>query len=294
MKKDELLKKLESDKGDTDYILRTQDEEKTFLDNHKATILEKELDPAVSKIHTQYDDDLFSLFGIRKKPGEKTYKFMKDQFSSLKEKADRVEALESEISELKKGSPDDAKRLKEIKDLQDQLKRLKDDHEAELGKIGKQNLKNSVKSEIERGLMNLKLKPGIPDSMKQIYIDTIINELSENAEFRDGKVVFLDKEGKALRDPQTMAPFTAEALLKDKMKDVIDAGRKVEGPGIGSELPKDKNGKVNLDFVLPGDVKDKAQLGDYLVKELGIKRGSKEYTEAYGKYSTTLPFPGEK
>lgn len=286
MKKEEILKQLESDKGDTDYILRTQDEEKAFLENHKANVLEKELDPAVAKIHTQYDEDLFSLFGVRKKPGEKTYKFMKDQFTALKEKADKVEALETEIAELKKGSPDDAKRLKEIKDLQEQIRKLKEDHDIELTKIAKQNLKNNVKSEIERSLINLKLKPGIPESMKQVYIDKIINELSEDAEIREGKIVFLDKEGKALRDPATLAPYTAEALLKDRMKDVIEVGRQIPGPGIGKEIPRDDKGKPIINV---SGITSRQKLGDYLVKDLGLKRGSKDFDEAYKEYGQNLP-----
>jgi hypothetical protein len=286
MKKDEILKTLESDKGDTDFILRSQDEERTFLENHKQTVLEKELDPAVSKIHNQYDEDLFKIFGERKRPGEKTYKFMQEKFGTLKERADKAAQLEGEIAELKKGNPDDSKRLKEIKELQDQLRELKNTHEAELTKIGKQNLRNSVKSEIERGLMNLKLKPGIPESMKQVYIDSVINELSENAEVRDGKIVFLDKDGKALRDPQTMAPFTAEALLKDRMKDVIDLGRTQKGPGIVDDVKDDKGNTI---ITIPDGITSRQKLGEYLVKDLGIKNNTPEYREAYAKYGKDLP-----
>jgi hypothetical protein len=287
MKKEEIIKKLESDKGDTDYILRSQDEEKTFLENHKADVLEKELDPAVAKIHTQYDEDLFSLFGTRKKPGEKTYKFMKDQFNTLKDKADKVDQLESEIAKLKDGNPDDAKRLKEIKDLQDQLRKLKEDHDAELTKIAKQNLKSNVRSEIERAYMNLKIKPGIPDSMKQVYLDTIINELSENAEVREGKTVFLDKDGKALRDNATMAPYTAEALLRERMKDVIDTGRKQEGPGIGEKIEMNEKGAPII--TRPTHITTRQALGDYLVKDLGIKRNTEEFRKAYEEYGKDLP-----
>jgi hypothetical protein len=287
MKKEEILKKLESDKGDTDYILRSQDEEKAFLENHKSTVLEKELDPAVSKIHNQYDDDLFDLFGKRKKPGEKTYNFMKSEFKNLKEKAEKVDLLEGEIAKLKEGNPDDAKRLKEIKDLQIQLTKLKEEHESELNKLGKQNIENSVRKEIEIARASLKIKAGIPEAVLQAYTENVISELCKNAEVRDGKSVFLDKEGKALRDPQTLNPFTAEALLKERMKDVIDTGRKIEGPGIGKEIPKDDKGKLQI--ARPDSITSRQKLGDYLVKELGIKRNTKEFDEAYAEYGKDLP-----
>lgn len=287
MKKEEVLKFIE-EKGDTSYIVRTETDDKAFLENYGRSVLEKELDPAIGKIHTQYDDDLEKIFGKRKKPGEKTYNFMKSEFQSWKEKADRVEQLETEIEGLKKGSPDLESKLREIKSLQNQLNELKANHEKELAGLAKQNLRNNVKSEIERGLMGIKIKSGIPEAMQKVYVDTIINELSDNAEIRDGKIVFLDKEGKAMRDPATMAPYTAEALLKDRMKDVIETGRKVEGVGITEPIKKE-DGKTKLNVLLPESVKSREQLSKWLVEELGIKNHTQEYRELYHEYGKDLP-----
>lgn len=290
MKKEEIVTKLES-AGDADYILRSQDEEKTFLDNYKASILENEVG-AKSELYKRLEDDIFGITGVKKQKDEQLNKYIKGTLSSMKSKAERVDELESEITELRKNKPDDAK-LQEIKDLQKQITKIKTEHESELTEIGKRTLKNSVKSEIERGLMNLKIKPGIPEAMKQVYIDSVIEELSKNAEIRDGKIVFLDAEGKALRDNQTMAPYTAEALLKERMKDVVDTGKPlVKGPGIiDNPIVKDDKGNLKTNFILPGDIKDKGQLGEYLVKELGLKSNSKEYRAAYAELSPGLPPP---
>ena len=97
----------------------------------------------------------------------------------------------------------------------------------------------------------------------------------------------LDAEGKALRDHQTMAPFTAESILRERMKDVIETGRKVEGPGIKDPVEKE-NGKTKLNVALP-DFKSRAELGEYLVKELGIKNHTQEYRELYAEYGKELP-----
>ena len=289
MKKDEVIKLIE-EKGDTSYVVRTEADDKTFLENYGKSVLEKELDPAISKVHNQYDDDLEKIFGKRKKPGEKTYNFMKSEFQGWKERADKVEQLETEIESLKKGSPEVEAKLREIKTLQGQINDLKKDYETKIDQMSKQNLRNNVKAEIERGLMGLKIKAGIPESMQKIYVDSVINELSEHAEIRDGKIVFLDEKGVALRDPSTMAPYTAESLLKERMKDVIDTGRMVKGPGIGNDEPFKKDGKVNV--ILPDHVKNRVELGEYLVKELGIKRNTKEYMEAYAELGKELPaFP---
>ena len=293
MKKEDITKKLESDKGDTDYILRSQDEEKTFLDNYGKSVLERELDPAISKIHTQYDDDLFEIFGKRKKPGEKTYKFMKDEFKSWKERAERVESLESEIAELKKGKPDDAK-LQEIKDLQKELGRVKQEHQAEIQNVRRENMELLIKKDVQKAVANIKRKPGIPDEIWDTYIDKIAADLVKNAEIRDGKTVFLDANKTALRNKATMAEYTAEEIVLERLpKDVIDTGRQpVKGPGIVDHpLVKDDKGNLKTNFILPGDIKDKGQLGEYLVKELGIKRNSKEYMAAYAELSPALPMP---
>lgn len=287
MKKEEIIKFIE-EKGDTSYVIRTEDDDKKFLENYGKSVLEKELDPAISKVHNQYDDDLEKIFGERKKPGEKTYNFMKDKFKTWKEKADKVESLEGEIETLKKGSPEVESKLREIKSLQGQMDKLKQEYEGKITEMSKQNLKNNVKSEIERGLLGLKVKSGIPEAMKQLYVDKIIDDLAANAEIRDGKVVFLDGEGKALRDPSTMAPYTAEALLKERMKDVIDTGHQQKGPGLPDPMQKGPNGELNI--ILPDNIRTKVQLGDYLVKELGIKNTTKEYRDAYAKYSKDLKF----
>ncbi len=285
MKKEDIIKRLESDKGDTEFVLRTSDEEKSFLDNYGKSVLEKELDPKVAEIHNRYDDDLFQITGERKKPGEKTYKFMKDKFTTLKEKADRVEQLEGEIESLKKGSPEMTAKLSEIKSLQGQIDKMRQDYEQKITDMAKQNLKNGIKSEIERGLLGIKIKSEIPESMKQMFIDKTIEDLSANAEMRDGKIVFLDAEGKALRDPQTMAPFTADAILKDRLKDVIDNGRKVPGPGL-PPVPGKKPG--DADFIMPDTVTSREKLGEWLITQ-GIKRNSQEYRDAYSKYGEKLP-----
>ena len=286
MKKDEILTKLET-AGDADYIFRTLDEEETFLENHKASILESEVG-AKSELYRRLDDDILNISGMKKSiPNEPTTKYLKNVLSSLKGKSELVESLQTEIESLKKGSPEVEAKLREITSLQKQMDKIRQDYESRIDQMAKDNLKNNVKSEIERGLLGLKIKPGIPDSMKQIYIDNVINDLASKAEIRDGKIVFLDAEGKALRDPATMAPFTAESLLKDRMKDVIDNGRQMQGPNLGDPVRKTPDGKINI--IVPDYVTSREKLGDYLVKELGIKRTSPEFMEAYKTHGANLP-----
>ena len=192
---------------------------------------------------------------------------------------------------LKQSKPDDAK-LQEIRDLQNQIKKIKAQHDEELTEFSKRTQKSLIKSDIERGLMDLKIKTTIPDSVKQVFVDRIIDELSNTAEMRDGQIVFLDVEKKALRNPATMAPYTAKELLAEKMKDLIEVGHVQQGIKLPKDTPpvsKDKDGKMVLNFVLPATITSRQKLGEYLVKEMGIKTTSPEYREAYRTYGSELP-----
>lgn len=291
MKKTEILTKLGSEQGDTDYVLRTEAEDKTFLENYKQSVVEKEIAPRIAEVHTQYDEDLFKLFGKRKKSDEKTYNFLKSEFESLKSKAERVAELEGEITILKQNKPDDAK-LQEIKDLQKQITKIKAEHEIELSTFAQKTQRTLIKTEIEKAKRDIKIKPGIPDSVLDVYFDKVIDGLVNNAEMRENSIVFLDAEKKARRNPATMAPYTArELLLEELPKDIIDTGYQQPGPRLPKDVSpviKDKDGKFIINFIVPSEVTSREKLGIWLVKEMGIKRGSPEYREAY-KTLSILP-----
>jgi hypothetical protein len=292
MKKQEILTKLEPDKGDTDYVLRTDAEDKTFLENYKSSVIEKEIAPKIAEVHTQYDEDLFKLFGKRKKSDEKTYNFLKNEFEVLKSSADKVIELEKEIVELKKGKPDDAK-LQEIKDLQKQIIKINADHDAELKTFAQKMQRTLVKAEIEKARKDIKIKAGIPDSVLDVYFDKVIDKLVDNAEIRENSIVFLDADKKAKRNPATMAPYTAKELLLEELpKEIVDTGHQQQGPVLPkgtAPVTKGADGKFVMNFTPPPEVTSREKLGEWLVKETGIKRGSQEYREAYAKFGESLP-----
>ena len=297
MKKEEITKKLESDASDTDYIFRTKAEDDEFLENHKRSVIEEELPKKVSEIHTQYDDDLFEIFGIRKKSDQKTYNFLKEQFGKLKKDAERAADLEGQLAELKKNKPDDAK-LQEIADLQKEIKRLKSTHEEEIQAVARKNIDASTMADLKVARAGLKFKPGIPEDVIDSYMEGIMNELIKNSEQRDGKTVFLDIDKKALRNTATMAPYTARELLLEKAKNIIDTGHKQLGPGIPPEngtppgsapVSKDKEGKFIFNFTLPEGVTSQQKLGKWLTEEMGIKSTTPEYRAAYKEYGSNLP-----
>jgi hypothetical protein len=292
MKKQDIITKLQSEQGDTDYVLRTQAEEQTFLENHAKSVIETELPKKISEVHTKYDDDLFELFGKRKKGDQKTYHFLKEEFGALKSKADKVAAMEIELTDLRKGNPTDAKRLAEIQELQNTISTMKTTHENELREFTGRMQKNSIAADIKAARGALKIKKDIPESLIQVYIDNLVNELSANAEFRDNKTIFIDPVKKTpLRNPVTMEPYTTAELVAERMKDLIDAGVQQRGPGINqSKQPVEKkDGKLVINFQVPADITSRLKLGEYLVREHGLKNTSPEYREAYKTLGENLP-----
>lgn len=297
MKKQDIIKKLESEQGDTDYVLRTQAEENSFLENYKKSVIDTELPPKVSEIHTQYDNDLFELFGERKKGDQKTYHFLKEKFSALKGKADKVASLETEIAELRKGNPTDAKRLAEIAELQNAISDLKKSHEKELSETMSKANRANVEAEIRSAKSQLKFKKEVPADVLEVYTKNVIAELSANAEFRDGKAVFLDPEKKTpIYNRGTMETMSAAEMVAEKMKSLIDTGHQQPGPGIKpGEKPviKAADGKFQVNFTLPATVTSKQKLGEYLIKEQGLKSTTPEYREAYKQFAANLPLVDE-
>lgn len=296
MKKEDIIKKLES-AGDTDFVLRTLAEEQAFLENHKKSVIESELPLKVSEIHTQYDNDLFELFGERKKGDQKTYHFLKEKFGALKGKAEKVASLESEIAELRKGNPTDATRLAEIKELQNTLAALKSNHEKELVTVMKNAQKLNIESEIKSAKGSLKFKKEIPTDAIDVYFNNVVSELSANADFRDGKAIFIDPQTQTpRRNPATLEPYSAAELLAERMKSMIDTGHQQPGPGIKpGEKPvvKAADGKFQVNFTLPATVTSKQKLGEYLIKEQGLKSTTPEYREAYKQFAANLPLVDE-
>lgn len=294
MKKEEVLKYLEDKSNASAFVVRTDDEEKSYLDNYRNSVLD-EVDKTnkseLKKALDSYDEAVFEALGKKKPATVKTTDFIKGEFHSLKEAADKTESLRKQIAELEKGSPSIEAKVREIESLQSQIEKLKQGHQQEIDTLQKQTLKDGVRADLLTAKALLKFKGEIPQNLQEMLFDKTVDELSANVERRDGKFIYLDKDGKALRDLKTLVPHTAETLLKEKMKDILDIKPPKKGPGIIENPVKKVDGKTEFNFTLPDSVKDKAQLGEYLVKELGIKRNTQDYRDAYAKYSDALPMP---
>lgn len=294
MDKTEALKYIET-KGDSKYIVRTEDEEKVFLENYGLKVEEEKIKPQVRKIYDQYEGDILSVSGIKKESGEKAYDYAKRVIGEFKTKSERTDAIEKEMSSLKeqiKAGTGDKKLLADLEAVQKAYKELGDTKDKEIGTLKSEYEKFKVRSEISSALSGMVFKKNIPESALKAFTDQVINELTNIASLQDGKLVFM-KDGVPMRNAHNaLNPYTAKELLEEKMKDIRDIGRQVNGgPDISKEITKefDKTGKVTkIAMIIPDAVKTKVDLSEYLVKA-GLLRGTEEYNLAYKEYSASLP-----
>lgn len=283
--KDDILNFVK-EKGGTpdDFIIRTADEEKTYLENFKTAEVEKSIAPKISEVHSRYDEDIFAITGLKKRPDEKTYDFNKRVLADLKAKADKHPELEQEIASLKEkvGKNADAKILADLENVRSEFATFKTAKEKELEDLRKETELSKKRSLIEAEVNAFEFDPAIKEGVLKVFKETTINALLNNSEFRDGQLVFLDDKGNPLRNQsKNLAAYTANEIVAERMKDVIKQKRTIPGP------PAPGDPKQPLKSI-PDTVKTRVELSDYLLKE-GLKRGSKEYDEAYAQLSADLP-----
>ena len=290
--KDEALKKIqESDK--TEFEVFTADEHKTYIDNFKESTVDKELKDRVGKIHQQYDDDIYELTGKRKKSDQKTYNFLKEVIVDYKDKDAKSAGYETEITELKekiKNNTGDETLKKDLKDLQDLHKEAKLKWDTEKSDLMSSHQRDSMENVFDKSLTGIKFKDTITDSVRDVVILAVKNELLKSAQMFDGKIIFRDKDGEILRNDDNFGnPYTPEEMLKSKLSDIIDTGIKIEGTGVKPKITEDDKGNKTINYTPSTSVKSKADLSKDLAAR-GLVQGSDEYKLAYAKYSPDLKY----
>jgi len=268
LSKEEVLQKLET-APDAQFVIRTSEEESTFLENFKRSEVEKSIGEKVNELHSRYDADILEVTGLRKDPKEKTYEFNK---RVLKESLGKISAYEEKIKELSKGSGlknDD--KIRELEGLIEKITREKDEA------IAAERSEKTVfrtRNEIEKSLLKLPQEPSIPEAARNALVESTINGLMKAAEWREDGLVFKDEKGEVLRNKTTYKPLTADEILSDTLNPILKKDRKVAGVDIKSD-----DSKRGIS-VLPAGVTTKVELTKYLLSQ-GLKRESKEYIEAF-------------
>ena len=249
------------------FVVRTEEEDKTFFDNYKESELKKMVRQQTAEAYNRLDSVILEVTGIGKAgETEKTSDYAKRILKSFSE----------ELSELKnkKPAPVTDERIKELEGVIQKITKEKDDA---IATERNEKLSFKTRTEVEKALWKLPLDPSIPDIARNAVVEVTINGLLRDAEWREDGLVFKDEKGEVLRNKQTYKPLTPDELLADKLGDILKKDRKLPGKDIPGGDPK----PADLPGTLPPHVTTKVLLSEYLGKTLGLKPTSKEYKELY-------------
>jgi hypothetical protein len=239
-----------------------------------------------NEIHSAYDKDIQELFGTVKGGTEKSYEYLK------RAAGEALTTRQNKIAELEQAIKDGATDPTLKAQLTDLQKKEVAWQEKEKG-YGTTLFEKDVLLDLRLGQVGIKLNEALPESLRRLALENAEKKVLGMAKPQtvDGKtsIVYMKDGEVALKDGKAA---TAADLLRDELKDVLDAGQQGQGGGgNGNGGPKtglDKDGNVIVPDALPADVKTQGDLMDYLIK-LGVPKDTKQFDTAYGKFSDKLP-----
>jgi len=291
LNKEEALAKVTEGKGE--FHVSTIEEHESFLTNLKDTdIFKEQIDGRVREIYQRIDSDVSGITGEEKASDEKTYDYVKRQLSQLsdnaKELTDKKAELEKAVND-KSGSETIELLKSQVENLKKKYDTYKEESDLKYGELEKSGVQMRIMNEFDRSITGLKFKDAtiIPEDVRNAMINNSKTELAKQADYVDGKLVFRDSEGKIMYNDQAQL-ITAKDILSEKLKSVIDQGRKIEGVDIEEPSIEEKDGKkVIKPISLPDSVKTNADLTKYLM-DLGMTQSSEKYRAYYAEYKPKL------
>ena len=261
----------------------------------------------IGELHGLYDKDVKEVSGIEKNQGEKSYDYVKRVLGDFKSKVEgaselttKITGYETEIANLKKqiseGKGDEVIR-QQLKDAQTELATLKTQYDTDKTAWGTKEKEFSqqitgiqVDTQFEKATAGLKFKAGYPESVQKTLISSaksaILGTYKPDWVEADGQkiMVFRDAKGEIARNKaNSLNPYTAQELINEQLKEVLDPGKKTTGTG--TEDPG-KNPQDVIEVVDIAGAKTQVQADEIIVKYLmqqGETRGSASFAEKQKK-----------
>lgn len=213
----------------------------------------------IGALHGQYDADILSVTGIKKKDSEKSYDYAKRVLADFKAKAESAKTIQSQLdaanakvidlqAKIEKNAGDETLR-QQLKDAKAQVTQLQTQLQT------KETEFNSKKAEFEKAIKDthvdyafqaatagLKFKNGITEPIQKTLLNAAKAEVlakgtPDFVEDAQGvkKLVLRGADGNILNNPKNnLNPYTMQELVMEtSLKDVIDNGRQQTGGGTG-------------------------------------------------------------
>lgn len=291
----EMLNQSESLKGLTDAQKLAIT---TLSSNDEATVIGTK----IGALHGQYDADIFSISGINKADGEKTYDYLKRVLGDYKTKLDGTKTLSAQLEAQKKkvteletklaaGGSDEAVK-QQLKDARHQVTQLQTQLTAkteELDNAKKDYEKKEKDLQVGFAFTNatagIKFKADVSEPVRKILLAAAKDEILAKGtpDFIDDgnggkKLVLRDAAGNTLNNPKNnLNPYTiAELVMETSLKDVIDTGKQQPGGGTKPN-PSSDHRTFNLDLSTAKTQQEAdIQIENYLLST-GLTRDNVEF-----------------
>lgn len=291
----EMLNQSESLKGLTDAQKLAIT---TLSSNDEATVIGTK----IGALHGQYDADIFSISGISKADGEKTYDYLKRVLGDYKTKLDGTKTLSAQLEAQKKkvteleaklaaGGSDEAVK-QQLKDARHQVTQLQTQLTAkteELDNAKKDYEKKEKDLQVGFAFTNatagIKFKADVSEPVRKILLAAAKDEILAKGtpDFVDDgkggkKLVLRDAAGNTLNNPKNnLNPYTIEELVMEtSLKDVIDTGKQQPGGGTKPN-PSSDHRAFNLDLSTAKTQQEAdIQIENYLLST-GLTRDNVEF-----------------
>lgn len=270
----------------------------TLSSNDEATVIGTK----IGALHGQYDADIFSISGISKADGEKTYDYLKRVLGDYKTKLDGTKTLSAQLEAQKKkvteletklaaGGSDEAVK-QQLKDARHQVTQLQTQLTAkteELDNAKKDYEKKEKDLQVGFAFTNatagIKFKADVSEPVRKILLAAAKDEILANGtpDFVDdgnggNKLVLRDAAGNTLNNPKNnLNPYTIEELVMEtSLKDVIDTGKQQPGGGTKPN-PSSDHRTFNLDLSTAKTQQEAdIQIENYLLST-GLTRDNVEF-----------------
>lgn len=246
----------------------------------------------IRDLHNQYDADVLSITGIAKDNDEKSYNYVKRVLGKFKTDTAEIEALKKDKKTLEEkiasGSQDETLKT-QLKDTSNKLKQMetqfstaKQEWEKEKAGLAEKVVLTKADYVFAQAVSGMKFKASIPESIRKVVIENAKNEILRGKKIdftEDGNMVFRDENGNILNNPANgLQPYTASDLMKEQLKDALDAGRGA-GAGTSGKGAGKGAGTGVIDFSM---AKTQVQADDLIAKHLmdqGLTRDNPVFAE---------------
>ena len=284
---------------------------KTLFDNKVDATYKEKIGEEVKKIHGLYDNQLEKA-GFKAKVKEdgnkeKSYEML-DRYTG---DYNRLKGMESSLNadeRIKQIQADNEKLKAEgagghYKELYEQVKSEALTKEQELNsKI--QEMSASTDSfkkgiEIKSAVAQLKFNPDVSESVRKMIVKNVEEQLISSSKLQDGKLVFIDGDGKQINNPSTYQPKTAIEMLQsmETIKDITlkedaSAGGGASRTIVGAVETVSVEGKdtkrLNLDSVSFKSQSEFIEIAEQKLSESGITVNDEAWSQlkdkAFGDY----------